>query len=349
MILRRLETLGDSFLKYVISVELFKIRPDMREGQLTSARAAYINNRKQCQVCLASGMAQYLRAIALSHGERIVNVCAPGMSAADQLAARSVWGSDIMANPVERKYRVEGMYRYPKKQHQRRTVLFKKLSDMVEAVIAAYYVHGGEEAGIAAVKAFNTWPRNALQLAGTPAPSGQGLAPPPPPVAPISGGAGAMASYAAQMAAYNSRYGKGPSPPLGKPASSQVRAASPGVSNRPAPATATAVHNGTAFHQRFGAMFAHAAPPAPPAATTGTPGDSPSRKRPYGSASYPVQPGSWQDRLPQPPPLPLQPPPTPPSSRPVAPFSPPPPLLPPPAQEADLCDLEASLRYTFKD
>jgi dsRNA-specific ribonuclease len=271
MQLFRLETLGDAFLKYVISVELYKIRPDMREGQLTSARAAYINNRKQCQVCLSTGMSKYMRVIALSRGERLVTVCPPGMPTADQLPLRSIWGTDIMATPAERKYRVEAMYRFPKLQHQRRTVLFKKLADMVEAVIAAYYIDCGEAAGIAAVKAFCCWPRNAIPAtnAATVNPSVQ----PPPPV-PVSASAGAKASHAALMAAYNNRFpqtaafqpprapGLSPSGGRGKHFSVRDQA-----------------HNATTFHARYGGQ---------PGLYASPPESSPPRPRAYARNFYPI-------------------------------------------------------------
>jgi dsRNA-specific ribonuclease len=315
MQLFRLETLGDAFLKYVISVELYKIRSDMREGQLTSARAAYINNRKQCQVCLSTGMSKYMRVIALSRGERLVTVCPPGMPTADHLPLRSIWGTDIMATPAERKYRVEAMYRFPKLQHQRRTVLFKKLADMVEAVIAAYYIDCGEAAGIAAVKAFCCWPRNAIPAtnAATVNPSVQ----PPPPV-PVSASAGAKASHAALMAAYNNRFPQTAAfQPPRAPGSSPSGGRGKHFSGR------DQAHNTTTFHARYGSQ---------PGLYASPPESSPNRKRPYASNFSPI---------------PLQP-----LSRPGSPgFVPPPPSTPPPQppRKADLSDLEASLGYTFKD
>lgn len=288
----------------------------MREGQLTSARAAFINNRKQCQVCLSTGMSKFIRVIALSRGERLVTVCAPGMPAADLLPARSTWGTDIMAVPAERKYRVEAMYRFPKPQHQRRTVLFKKFADMVEAVIAAYYVDGGEEAGIAAVKAFCTWPRNATPAASAP-PAAATLQPPPPVSATAS--AGAKACHAAMMAAYNNRVQTPQPATFGSPPGGR------GKHYRGGP-----VHNSTSFHARFGGrpeLYPSGGPKERP------PEDSPSRKRPCAN----------NFASPLAPPFRYSPGPG---------FVPPPPSTPPPPPsrpKTDLADLETNLQYAFKD
>lgn len=41
----RLETLGDSFLKYAVSLALFLKFPDMTEGQLTLIKGKVVGNR----------------------------------------------------------------------------------------------------------------------------------------------------------------------------------------------------------------------------------------------------------------------------------------------------------------
>ena len=139
-----METLGDAFLKYTTTCELYRLRPDLNEGNMTSLRSTYISNQRQCEVALSSGLSAYLRAIPLSKGERAISVCPPGMCAAELLPVRSVWSTDILKKPVpERKYEVEGLHSYPVRQHQRHMVMYKKLSDMVESVIGVLRRGGG--------------------------------------------------------------------------------------------------------------------------------------------------------------------------------------------------------------
>lgn len=154
-----METLGDAFLKYAISSELFKLWPDMREGKLTTLRSTFITNRKLCKVAFDSGIVPFIRALPLSRGERVVTICPPGMCAASELAERSIWGMDIMKYPAEKKYYMDNMFKYPVRQHHRHVVMYKKLSDMVEAIIGAYYIDGGEAAAVATIKAFGIWPK----------------------------------------------------------------------------------------------------------------------------------------------------------------------------------------------
>lgn len=146
-------------MKYVISAELFRLWPDMREGKLTSLRSTFITNRKLCKVAFDSGIVPFIRALPLSRGERQVTICPPGMCTASELPDRSIWGMDVMKYPADRKYHLDNMFKYPVSQHHRHVIMYKKLSDMVESVIGAYYIDGGEAAAIATIKAFGIWPK----------------------------------------------------------------------------------------------------------------------------------------------------------------------------------------------
>ena len=154
----RLEILGDALLKFAISRELYKIYPDKREGELTKERTKFINNRKLCEVLLTTGMARYIRALPLSLGERSLIFCPPGMPLKDNLSKCSVWCTDIMTTPAEVMYDKEKLFIYPRSQHQDGMVMFKKVADMAESLIGAYYIDRGETAGIAVMKALGIWP-----------------------------------------------------------------------------------------------------------------------------------------------------------------------------------------------
>jgi ribonuclease-3 len=57
----RLEFLGDSVLGLVISDQLFRDNPDIREGKLTKIKAKLVNESALAQVARSIGLHQYLR------------------------------------------------------------------------------------------------------------------------------------------------------------------------------------------------------------------------------------------------------------------------------------------------
>jgi endoribonuclease Dicer len=154
----RLEILGDSFLKFAITVDLFKKRPHNNEGLLTSERVLFISNRRLCAAAIESNLAAYIRALPLSFGPQKICISPPGMCSSELMKARSVWNADVMKYPAEFKYDTDLLFRYPVRHHERHMVMFKKLADMVESVIGAFYVDGGKEAGVLALKSFRLWP-----------------------------------------------------------------------------------------------------------------------------------------------------------------------------------------------
>jgi len=61
----RFEMLGDSFLKFISSQELFRAYPHRNQGFLTTVRSRIVSNDNLCQVALARGeVVQYLRLLA---------------------------------------------------------------------------------------------------------------------------------------------------------------------------------------------------------------------------------------------------------------------------------------------
>ena len=156
--LLRLEILGDSFLKFAITVDLFKKRPHNNEGLLTSERVLFISNRRLCAAAIESNLAAYIRALPLSFGPQKICITPPGMCSGELMKVRSVWNVDVMKYPAEFKYDADLLFRFPVRHHERHMVMFKKLADMVESVIGAFYVDGGKEAGVLALKSFGLWP-----------------------------------------------------------------------------------------------------------------------------------------------------------------------------------------------
>ncbi len=56
----RLEFLGDSVLNFVITDELFKMYPDLREGDLSRLRASLVNGESLAQIARGIGLGEYI-------------------------------------------------------------------------------------------------------------------------------------------------------------------------------------------------------------------------------------------------------------------------------------------------
>jgi dsRNA-specific ribonuclease len=172
----RLELLGDSLLKLVTSIEVFRRFPTKHEGFLTVQRMKTISNLFLMESCYRLGMHRFLRAVALSSGKQEINVRPPGMTGivADR-ERRSFWNvnlwdkqkldeadecSESRLSEEEILLTIPHFRRiFPNHQYSSVFVKPKIIADMVEALIGAYYLAGGETAGIAAVKAFGAWPK----------------------------------------------------------------------------------------------------------------------------------------------------------------------------------------------
>jgi endoribonuclease Dicer len=155
--------LGDSFLKFATTVELYKLYPEKHEGALTSLRNRVICNDYQMLKCRQLGISKYLRALPVISGRQVLNFEPPGRGG-DATGLHTLW-NDMVVIPLE----VAGAKRNLLKNRQTFTrrgsrqsfltrVKPKCLADMVEALIGVYYLHGGDLAGNMAIKALGCWP-----------------------------------------------------------------------------------------------------------------------------------------------------------------------------------------------
>eukprot|EP01036_Dinobryon_divergens_P030207 gene30207-39412_t len=107
--------LGDSFLKFICSQELFRRHPSRHQGFLTAARAKTVSNANLHEAMAKNPVSQYLRAETLKIAMKAEEVKGKGERNDDQFA---------IAN-----------------------VQYKLLADMAEALTAVYYLAGGVSLG----------------------------------------------------------------------------------------------------------------------------------------------------------------------------------------------------------
>lgn len=197
----RIEMLGDSLLKFGITVELFKMYPDKHEGGLTQLRMQFISNSYLTKVARRHNLVRFLRPVSMSTGKQKLIFTPSGLSleclqaheegrmlpdycmwntsvikSKKKIAVKS-WGDvaetggqsdsssvtsssfDLMVGTLLRK----GV----KKRYIVSRVRRKVLADLVEAVIGSFYVDGGVDGGIAALKALDIWPSPRTDSVGT--------------------------------------------------------------------------------------------------------------------------------------------------------------------------------------
>ncbi|KAJ1417342.1 hypothetical protein B484DRAFT_454009 [Ochromonadaceae sp. CCMP2298] len=156
----RLETLGDSFLKFAISVHLFHHKQGANEGSLTRMRSLYVSNKALCKAALDTGLSKYMRLVPLSRGVNNLEFLPPGMAQPADLPHCSVWCTDIMQQkrPSVCWQATDTLFDRLAVRTRRLPVGFKKLADFVEAVIGACFLDAGVQGGISAIKAFGVWP-----------------------------------------------------------------------------------------------------------------------------------------------------------------------------------------------
>ncbi|PKA63342.1 Endoribonuclease Dicer like 3a [Apostasia shenzhenica] len=146
--LERLELLGDSVLKYLVSCHLFLKFPDKHEGQLTARRSQLICNATLHKLGTERNLQGYIRDAAFDPRSWI----APG-----QLSLRPVPCNCQVESaevPLGGKYVTEDKSVVIGKACDRghRWMCSKTVSDCVEALIGAYYVSGGLHASLAFLK-----------------------------------------------------------------------------------------------------------------------------------------------------------------------------------------------------
>ncbi|XP_047327651.1 endoribonuclease Dicer homolog 2 [Impatiens glandulifera] len=125
--LESLETLGDSFLKYATSQQLFKTFQNQHEGLLTIKRSVIISNATLCRLGCEHKLPGFIR---------------------DEPFNSKVW---IIPGDHSGKYVLdEESISSTKKVYNRgmRKMKFKRIADVVEALIGAFLSTGGEEAAL---------------------------------------------------------------------------------------------------------------------------------------------------------------------------------------------------------
>ncbi|KAI3507009.1 hypothetical protein L1887_21714 [Cichorium endivia] len=141
--LESLETLGDSFLKYAASQQLFKSLPNQHEGILTSRRKKIISNDTLCRLGCNRNLPGFIRNDPFDPKTWVV----PGDHS----------GSFNMEEEVlsdERKVYIKG----------KRVIKKKVVADVVEALIGVFLSEGGEMAALS----FMSWIGITVDFVNTP-------------------------------------------------------------------------------------------------------------------------------------------------------------------------------------
>lgn len=139
--MERLELLGDSVLKYVVSCHLFLKFPDKDEGQLTSSRVDIISNAALYGFGIEHKIQGYIRDAAFDPRRWL----APGQLSIHPVPCNCPVNSEAVTEDIHVK-----VGQLCDKGH--RWMCSKTISDCVEAIIGAYYVEGGLRAAMAVLK-----------------------------------------------------------------------------------------------------------------------------------------------------------------------------------------------------
>ncbi|VAH83278.1 unnamed protein product [Triticum turgidum subsp. durum] len=139
--MERLELLGDSVLKYVVSCHLFLKFPNMDEGQLTSSRVDIICNAALYGFGIEHKIQGYIRDAAFDPRRWL----APGQLSIHPVPCNCRVNSEVVTEDINVK-----VGQLCDKGH--RWMCSKTISDCVEAIIGAYYVEGGLRAAMAVLK-----------------------------------------------------------------------------------------------------------------------------------------------------------------------------------------------------
>ncbi|XBI21034.1 hypothetical protein VPH35_062214 [Triticum aestivum] len=139
--MERLELLGDSVLKYVVSCHLFLKFPNMDEGQLTSSRVDIISNAALYGFGIEHKIQGYIRDAAFDPRRWL----APGQLSIHPVPCNCRVNSEVVTEDINVK-----VGQLCDKGH--RWMCSKTISDCVEAIIGAYYVEGGLRAAMAVLK-----------------------------------------------------------------------------------------------------------------------------------------------------------------------------------------------------
>ncbi|KAI3687844.1 hypothetical protein L1987_81547 [Smallanthus sonchifolius] len=146
--MERLELLGDSVLKYVVSCDLYLRYPKKHEGQLSSVRQWQVCNSTLYDLGIGSGLQSYIRDIAFDP----TRWTAPGQSPLRPCPCDH--GVETIEVPIDAKYHTEEPKVLTGKccDMGHRWLGSKTISDCVEALVGAYFVSGGLAAALHCMK-----------------------------------------------------------------------------------------------------------------------------------------------------------------------------------------------------
>lgn len=122
----RLEYLGDTVLKFVVSVDLFYRYPSKHEGHLTTERSAIISNRNLRISCQRAGIDKYIRSVQFAIGTTGYQLVPPGVEP-------STW--QLLASGRQVQEMDAGFAKM--------NINPKIVSDCVESLIGIFYLSGG--------------------------------------------------------------------------------------------------------------------------------------------------------------------------------------------------------------
>mmetsp|Transcript_34745 Transcript_34745/g.98467 ORF Transcript_34745/g.98467 Transcript_34745/m.98467 type:complete len:1858 (+) Transcript_34745:177-5750(+) len=166
--LERLETLGDSFLKWEVSCDMFDAHPSWAEGNLTQRRSEIVSNRSLAVRSSSLGLPRFLRSIPFRNGKHLL-WNAPGLPEkppplilAALAAEEAIGQADGKSEPTQEGddsnppggpvpplgslWPMEGSPPFPAGM-LRLPFRMKVLGDLAESVVGAYLTHCGPSAG----------------------------------------------------------------------------------------------------------------------------------------------------------------------------------------------------------
>ncbi|XP_068480547.1 endoribonuclease Dicer homolog 3a isoform X1 [Phaseolus vulgaris] len=146
--MERLELLGDSVLKYVVSCHLFLKYPKKHEGQLSTRRSLAVCNSTLHKLAIDRKLQGYIRDSAFEPRRWV----APGQRSLHPVCCDC--GLDTLEVPLDVKFHTEDpkvvVGKFCDRGH--RWMCSKTIADCVEALIGAYYVGGGLFASLNVMK-----------------------------------------------------------------------------------------------------------------------------------------------------------------------------------------------------
>lgn len=104
--LERLETLGDSFLKYIVSLFIILRYPKYDEGKSTALKGRLVSNKNLYYLARNKNLGSYLKCFNLSPNE---DWCPPGFCLPDMLKTRSIVTSALLTTTIPSEEQISGI------------------------------------------------------------------------------------------------------------------------------------------------------------------------------------------------------------------------------------------------